>query len=273
VELVRIVTSGDRGAGGDKLRFVKEIDDALLRGDVDLAVHSAKDLPGELTDGTVIAAVPPAEDPRDALCGAGSLAALPTGARVGTASVRRRSQLLAIRPDLRIEELRGNVDTRLRKLDEGTHDAIVLALAGLRRLGRADAAGAALEIDGFVPAPGQGALAITTRADGPGRETVAALDDPDSRARLEAERAAVVELGATCHTPVGIAAVREGDEIDLRGYVGLPDGSDWISDRLRAGAGDPQGAGVTLAQRLIAAGAADILRDAGSIGQRLGSPE
>jgi hydroxymethylbilane synthase len=273
IELVRIVTSGDRGAAGDKLRFVKEIDDALLRGDVDLAVHSAKDLPAELPGEIVIAAVPPAEDPRDVLCGAASIEALAPGARVGTASVRRRSQLLAIRSDLEIQPLRGNVDTRLRRLAEGDQDAIVLALAGLRRLNRDDAAGAALDVDTFVPAPGQGALAVTARAGGAARETAAALEDVASRARLDAERAAVKALGATCHTPVGIAAVRGGDEIDIRGYAGMPDGSDWISDRLRTSAVDPAAAGVALAERMIAAGAGDLLERAELLQQRLGSPE
>ncbi len=259
---MRIVTAGDRGATGDKLRFVKEIDDALLRGDVDLAVHSAKDLPGELAAGIVIAAVPPAEDPRDALCGAESLDGLGPDARVGTASVRRRSQLLAIRPDLDIQPLRGNVDTRLRRLAEGEHAAIVLALAGLRRLGRADAAGAVLEIGEFVPAPGQGALAVTARGDGAAQETAAALDDPSSRARLEAERATVTTLGATCNTPLGVAATIDGEEIDIRGYAGMPDGSDWIGDGLQMSADDPRAAGEKLAERLIAAGAAELLQRA-----------
>lgn len=272
IELVHIVTAGDRGAAGDKLRFVKEIDDALLRGDVDLAVHSAKDLPAELAGEIVIAAVPPAEDPRDALCGAASIEALASGARVGTASVRRRSQLLAIRSDLEIQPLRGNVDTRLRRLAAGDQDAIVLALAGLRRLGRDDA-GTALDADTFVPAPGQGALAVTARADGAARETAAGLEDSDSRTRLDAERAAVKTLGATCHTPVGIAAARDGDEIVIRGYAGMPDGSDWISDRLRTSAADPAAAGVALAERMIAAGAGDLLERAELLQQRLGSPE
>jgi hydroxymethylbilane synthase len=262
VELVRIVTAGDRGAAGDKLRFVKEIDDALLRGDVDIAVHSAKDLPSELAAGIVIAAVPAAEDPRDAVCGAESLDDLGPGARIGTASVRRRSQLLAIRPDLDVRPLRGNVDTRLRRLADGDQDAIVLALAGLRRLGRADAAGAILPVEEFVPAPGQGALAVTTRATGPARATAGVLDDATSRARVEAERAAVAALDASCHTPLGVSATVDGAEIELCGYAGLPDGSDWVGDRLRMPSADPTAAGTALAQRMSAAGADDLLRRA-----------
>src|SRR5204863_7696212 len=154
-ELVEITTSGDRvRAAGDKSRFVKEIDDALLAGEVDLAVHSAKDVPGVLPDGLEIAAVPARADPRDVLCGAASLDALPPGARVGTASIRRRSQLLALREDLEIVELRGNVDTRLRKLEEEDYDAIVLAAAGLQRLGTPREGVAPLQVGDMIPAPG-----------------------------------------------------------------------------------------------------------------------
>ena len=142
---------------------MKEIEDALLAGDVDVAVHSAKDLPGQLPEGLEIAAVPAGEDPRDALVGSASLEALPEGARVGTSSLRRRSQLLAQRADVEVVPLRGNVDTRLRKLSDGECDAAVLALAGLRRLGREGEVGAALDVDAFVPAPGQGLLALEAR--------------------------------------------------------------------------------------------------------------
>src|SRR2546425_4072155 len=186
-EIVPITTSGDQAAGGDKERFVKEIEEALLAGDVDVAVHSAKDVPGEIPDGLEIAAVPAAEDPRDAIVGASSLDALPRGARVGTSSLRRRSQLLALRPDLQVTGLRGNVDTRLRKLGEGGYDAIVLALAGLRRLERA-AEAAPLAPEQMVPAPGQGALVLEARTgDDPTVRALAALGDPDSRTRLECE--------------------------------------------------------------------------------------
>src|SRR5215212_2459944 len=157
-ELVEITTSGDRvRAAGDKSRFVKEIEEALLAGEVDLAVHSAKDVPGALPEGLEIAAVPTRADPRDVLCGAASVDALPAGARIGTASIRRQSQLLALRDDIEIVELRGNVDTRLRRLEEGGYDAIVLAAAGLSRLGRPDE-GVPIPVDVMTPAPGQGCL-------------------------------------------------------------------------------------------------------------------
>ncbi len=207
-ELVEVVTSGDREpfpAPSDKERWVRELDRALLDGAIDCAVHSAKDVPATLPDGVVIAAVPPRADPRDALCGASALAALPEGARVGTSSLRRAAQLRALRADLDVAELRGNVDTRLRKLAEGGYDAIVLALAGLQRLGRGEA-GAPL--DELVPAAGQGCLAVTTRA-GEEARVRALTHEPSARA-LAAERALVRALEADCHTPVGAHA--RGDE-------------------------------------------------------------
>src|SRR5215212_5597223 len=167
VELVEITTSGDetsrtaQSSVGDKSRFVKEIEEALLAGEIDLAVHSAKDVPGELPDGLAIVGVPAREDARDALCGAESLDVLAEGASVGTSSLRRRAQLLASRPDLHVSDLRGNVDTRLRNLSEGSHDAIVLAVAGLSRLGRSE--GSPLPAGLMTPAPGQGCLALEAR--------------------------------------------------------------------------------------------------------------
>ncbi len=264
-ELVTITTSGDRGSGGpdDKSRFVKEIEEALLAGEIDLAVHSAKDVPGELPAGLEIAGVPTAEDPRDALVGATSVEALVEGARVGTSSLRRRSQLLAHRNDLAIVPLRGNVDTRLRKLSAGDCDAALLALAGLRRLGRAGEAGAALDPAVFVPAPGQGLLALEIRTgDAATRALLAAIADSVARARLDAERAAVEALDASCHTPVGAYATVVGNRIEMHGYAGLPDGSEWITDKLVASAADPAGAGSELARRMLAAGAGKLLRRA-----------
>ena len=259
--IVTITTSGDRAAApGDKSRFVKEIDEALLAGEVDLAVHSAKDVPGQLPDGAEIAAVPAGEDPRDALVGSGSTVdELRRRARVGTSSLRRTAQLLAAGPALRVLPLRGNVDTRLRKLADGEYDAIVLALAGLRRLGR-DGGAQPLDVQTFVPAPGQGLLALQTRTDDPAKAAVVALEDVAARARLTAERAIVEELGASCHTPVGAHAVVDGDSLTLHAFVGLPDGSEWITDRLDARADDPAPAGRELARRMIAAGAAELLR-------------
>jgi len=267
-EIVPITTSGDgtRSAIGDKSRFVKEIEDALLASAVDVAVHSAKDVPGRLPDGLAIAAVPSGEDPRDALIGAaGDIGDLPEGTRVGTCSLRRRSQLLATNPNLDIVPLRGNVDTRLRKLAEGEYDAIVLALAGLRRLGRGGEAGAALAVDRFVPAPGQGLLLLEMRA-GDDAPAVTSLEEPDARCRLETERAVVEEMDASCHTPVGAHARVEGEAITVHGFVGLPDGSEWITDRLEAPAADPRGAGAELAHRLLAAGAGELLRRAQALG-------
>jgi hydroxymethylbilane synthase len=268
VELVPITTSGDRPAGqatpSDKSRFVKEIEEALLAGEVDVAVHSAKDVPGELPEGLEIAVVPAAEDPRDAIVGASSLDALPKGARVGTSSLRRRSQLLALRPDLAVAELRGNVDTRLRKLSEGGYDAVVLALAGLRRLGRAEGA-APLEPDRFVPAAGQGALALETRTgDGRTAGAIETLGDPDSRTRLECERELVAALDTSCHTPVGAHAMLDGDRLRLHAYVGLPDGTEWIIDTVEGDRADPRSVGGRLAERLISAGARDLLQRAES---------
>jgi hydroxymethylbilane synthase len=263
-EIVPITTSGDTAAApGDKSRFVKEIDEALLAGEVDVAVHSAKDVPGRLPDGLVIAAVPPGEDPRDALVGAaGPLADLPAGARVGTSSLRRRAQLLAHNPGVAVPALRGNVDTRLRKLAAGDYDAIVLAGAGLRRLGRAGEIGAELDAEEFVPAAGQGLLALETRGDDPARALVEDFDDASARTRLEAERALVESLEATCHTPVGVHARLAEESLVLHAFAGLPDGSEWITDRAAFPAADPRAAGEEFARRLLAAGAGDLLRRA-----------
>jgi hydroxymethylbilane synthase len=269
-ELVPIRTSGDRGRGGpgDKSRFVKEIEEALLAGEIDLAVHSAKDLPGSLPSGLEIAAVPAGEDPRDALVGAASLGALPEGARVGTSSLRRRSQLLAQRPDVEVVPLRGNVDTRLRKLSEGECDAALLALAGLRRLGREREAGATLDTTSFVPAPGQGLLALEAHTAEATRELLAPIADSVARARLEAERAVVEGLDTSCHTPVGAHADVVGGRIEVRAYAGLPDGTEWITDRFAGPASDPAGAGSEVARRMLAAGAGELLRRAaGTLGE------
>jgi hydroxymethylbilane synthase len=260
VELVEITTSGDRVPRGDKSRFVKEIEDALLAGEVDLAVHSAKDVPGELPEGLSIVGVPAREDPLDALCGAGSLTSLGDGAAVGTASARRRSQLLALRPDLSVRELRGNVDTRLRRLAEGGFDAIVLAQAGLNRLGRGGEGAALPEL---VPAPGQGCLVLEARSDDePLREAAAALTDAAALEALTAERAVVTALDATCHTPIGVWARRDGGPLHVTAFVGLPDGSHWIRDDLAGDPSDPAALGREVAARLEGAGARELLEAA-----------
>jgi hydroxymethylbilane synthase len=256
-ELVEITTTGDRvRAAGDKSRFVKEIEEALLAGEVDLAVHSAKDVPGELPDGLVIASVPPRADPRDVLCGAESVAALPASARVGTASVRRRSQLLSMRDDLDVLDLRGNVDTRLRRLEEGAYDAVVLAAAGLERLGRGGE-GSPVGIDEMTPAPGQGALALEIRADDDAtRAAVERVSDQAASACLAVEREFVIALDATCDTPVGaFAEVIEPGRLRLRAYAGAPVGSVWMRDSIEGG----DEVGLALAQRMLAAGVADVL--------------
>ncbi len=246
----------------DKSRFVKEIEEALLAGDVDLAVHSAKDVPSELPEGLAIVGVPERADPRDALCGAGSLDELPEGAAVGTASLRRRAALLALRPDLEIRELRGNVDTRLTRLAEGHFDAIVLACAGLVRLGRADA-GTPIDADRVVPAPGQGCLVLEARAaDGHVAEAASALTDSDALTCLTAERALVHALDASCHTPIGAHAVTTDGALRLSAFVGLPDGSQWIRDKLEGSTAEPAALGSAVGDRMLAAGAAELLAEA-----------
>jgi hydroxymethylbilane synthase len=261
-ELVEVVTAGDRGErGGDKSRWVAELERKLLDGEADLAVHSAKDVPGELAAGLDIVAVPPRADARDALCGAGSLDELPPGARVGTSSLRRSSQLQAQREDLELLPLRGNVDTRLRRLGAGELDALVLAMAGLERLGRAAEAGCALDPDRFVPAPGQGSLALEARADDRAlRDRLAELDDPAAHACLRAERALTARLDATCHTPVGGHAVPVGNgRLRLNAYVGLPDGSAWVRDRLEGAIDAGEELGRTVGDRVLAGGGRRLL--------------
>ena len=260
VELVAITTSGDRGAvTEDKSRFVKEIEEALLAGEVDLAVHSAKDVPGLLPEGLAIVGVPERADPRDALCGARALGDLEAGVTVGTSSLRRQAQLLAARPDLDVKELRGNVDTRLRKLADGEYKAIVLAAAGLIRLDRASEGN---PID-LTPAPGQGCLALEARDDDDAmRELAAQLTDRDALIALTAERAVVSALDASCRTPVAAYARLEDGELRMDAFVGLPDGSTWIRDELSGDPEDPSALGTELARRLIAAGAREVLAQA-----------
>jgi hydroxymethylbilane synthase len=275
VEVVPIRTSGDERRGQvlhsstsarmqdltppDKTRFVKEIDEALIAGDIDLAVHSAKDVPAELPRGLIILAVPARADPRDALCGAPDLDALPEGAVVGTASLRRRAALLALRPDLDLLDLRGNVDTRLRRLAEGDFDAIVLAQAGLDRLGRGDE-GNPLDPARFVPAPGQGSLVIEARDADESTLAAARISDHAATTSLYIERTIVRRLGATCHTPIGVHAVQEDEHrCHASAFVGLPDGSKWIRDELR---GEDRTLGLHVAERLLSAGAAELLEAA-----------
>lgn len=260
-EIVEVVTTGDRRRDlPDKQKWVSKLEEALADGTADIAVHSAKDVPTNLPSGFVMAGVPRRATPWDALCGAPSIAALEEGARIGTSSVRRAAALHAVRPDLEIVELRGNVDTRLRKLAEGVCDAIVLALAGLERLGRASEAGCVL--DELVPAPGQGALLLEARTDDERACAAAAgITDRDAMRCLTAERALVRALDADCDTPVGAyATVLPGDGLRLRAFVGAVDGSAWLRDQLDGH--DAEALGQDVAARMLAAGAGGLLRGA-----------
>ena len=257
-ELVEVSSDGE---AGDKARFVRGVERALLEGEAEIGVHSAKDLPAEMAEGLGIAAVPAREDPADVWIGVGdALDDVPQGARVGTASLRRRAQLLAARPDLEVSELHGNIDTRLRKLGEEELDAIVLAAAGLRRLGREGEASFALPAEAMIPAAGQGALVLQARSgDADAIEAAATIGDETALRELTAERAAVALLEATCATPIGIHARVRGARIEIKAFVGLPDGSEWIRDRVEGEAEEPAAIGALLAERLLAAGARDIL--------------
>jgi hydroxymethylbilane synthase len=264
-----IVTSGDRFGGnlsrlGGKGLFVKEIEEALLDGRVDLAVHSMKDLPAVVPDGLAVSAIPTRADPRDVVMGlpAGSegLSGLPAGARVGTASLRRRAQLLAARPDTTIVEIRGNVDTRLRRCVEGVCDAVIVAAAGLDRLGIGIQAGTALDPETFVPAVGQGALALQTRAgDDELRHVVSALNDEDAWRAVGAERAFLTALGGDCVTPIAGHAVISGGVLHLTGLVASIDGTELLRDTASGVANTGNAVGETLASRLRARGADELL--------------
>jgi hydroxymethylbilane synthase len=265
-EIVTLTTSGDRdvASGADKSRWVDTIEDALLAGEIDLAVHSAKDVPSELAAGLELLGAPPRAGVEDVVCGADDLDAMPAGARVGTSSIRRAAQLRAARADLDIVTIAGNVDTRLRKLEQGDLDAIVIARAGLQRLGRESEIGAVLNPALFVPAPGQGTLALEARADdGRVAEAAEVILDTDTSACLQAERALARALDASCHTPLGAHAEAAGCGCyGLRAWVGLPDGSAWVADELLGGFYDPTELGTRMAERMSAAGARELLAQA-----------
>ena len=263
-ELVPILTAGDRGAiadgspAGVKGLFVAEITDALLRGDVDLAVHSAKDLPVEDPEGIVVAAVPPRADPGDVLVSRdGGLAA---GAVVGTSSLRRRAQLRRSRPGLLVRDLRGNVETRLGKVEAGEVDAVVLAAAGLARLGISPANAEPLPTEEMVPAPGQGALAIQARKGSEGMEAAAALDDAPSRRAFATERGLVRRVGGGCRLPLGAFAVAGPAGLRLVAVVARPDGTGLL--RAEAEGTEPEDVAAAAAEELLAGGAERILREA-----------
>jgi hydroxymethylbilane synthase len=264
-EIVPLSTSGDGGApAADKSRWVDTLERALLDGEIDLAVHSAKDLPVQLADGLALVGAPARAPVEDVLCGARSLQELAPGARVGTSSIRRAAQLRAARADLEVAPLRGNVDTRLRRLAEPERalHAIVLARAGLRRLGREDALGGVLDPRWFTPAPGQGAIALQGRAgDDAARAAARSITDADTLRCVLAERALAGALQASCHTPLGASAepLRDGG-MRLRGWVGLPDGSEWVSDEQEGR--EAEALGIALADRMRSAGAQELLRRA-----------
>jgi len=270
VELLVIKTTGDKildvplAKVGGKGLFVKEIEEALLDGKADLAVHSVKDMPAELPEGLHLAVMPPREDPRDALIsrnGAG-LEALPHGARVGTSSLRRAAQLLHLRPDLRIETLRGNVDTRLRKLESEGFDAIVLAAAGLKRMELSHVVSEYLEPERMLPAVGQGALGIETRTgDAFTNEVVASLAHPQTMTIVRAERAFLKRLEGGCQVPIGAHATMEGETLILTGMVADLEGVRLIRKELRGDAQQPEVVGERLAEVILESGGAEILAE------------
>ena len=268
VELVPMSTQGDRvldralAEVGGKGLFVKELEVALHEQRADIAVHSMKDVPSELPPGFDIAAALPRANPLDAFLSVrhARFTDLPRGARVGTSSPRRQAQLRSARPDLSLELLRGNVDTRLRRLEEGGLDAILLACAGLERLGLGGRITEQLPADFCVPAVGQGVIGIECRDDDArSRTLLAPLHHQDSFVRLSAERAFARTLGGSCHSPIAAHATLVGGELTLHGFVGAPDGGETYRDSLGGPAGDAESLGLALARRMQAAGAGALL--------------
>jgi hydroxymethylbilane synthase len=269
VELVPLLTQGDRiqdrslAAIGGKGLFIKELEIAIEDHRADIAVHSMKDVPAELPDGLMIAAVLKRADARDALVTnteVKRLDDLPRGARVGTSSLRRQAQLYALRPDLRIEALRGNVDTRLRKLDAGQMDAIVLACAGLIRLGLESRITARIDPEVCLPAVSQGVIGIECRSgDAHTRALLQALEDSSTRLLMDAEREFAARLGGSCQSPIAGYAELDAGQITLRGLVAEPDGSRLLRDSVSGGIENPAALGRRLAERLLAAGAEHLL--------------
>jgi hydroxymethylbilane synthase len=268
VEITRIKTTGDMildvplARVGGKGLFVKEIEEALLSGVIDLAVHSMKDVPTELPDRLAIVAITRREDPRDAFLSVKyrKFEELPPGAKLGTSSLRRQTQLLGLRPDLSVETLRGNLDTRIRKMEEGRYDAIILAAAGLRRLGWEAKITEYISEEMSLPAIGQGALGIEIRVDDRDtREAVSFLNDRDTAFAVRAERGFLKRLEGGCQVPIASYGRTEGDGIFLEGMVGRPDGSEIIRGNARGSTSDPEALGAGLAEQLLARGAKEIL--------------
>ncbi|MFQ2413647.1 hydroxymethylbilane synthase [Aeromonas caviae] len=270
VELVPMSTQGDKildtplAKVGGKGLFVKELETAMLEGRADIAVHSMKDVPVEFPDGLGLHTICEREDPRDAFVSNhfNQIDGLPQGAVVGTSSLRRQCQLRAARPDLVIRDLRGNVNTRLAKLDAGEYDAIILAAAGLKRLEMAHRIAAFIEPEQSLPANGQGAVGIECRLDDHELHALLApLEHPETRIRVLTERAMNRALQGGCQVPIGAYALVQGEEVWLRGLVGSPDGSRVIRDEIRGPLAEGEALGHTLAQRLLAAGADVILAE------------
>jgi hydroxymethylbilane synthase len=273
-DIIVIKTSGDRFVDhtiqflGGKGVFTKEIEDALLGGEIDLAVHSMKDLPAELPEGLAIAAVPEREDPRDVVVSRNNirLEHLPKGASVATGSLRRKAQILNYRSDLSLIPIRGNVDTRLRKLETERLDAIVLAAAGLKRLGRQDRISEYLSPDICLSAVAQGALAIETRVDEPSRQAVAFMNHDSSFLEVTAERALLRKLGGGCHVPIAARAVVDGELINLTGMVADTDGRRVCRGSISGPTAEAVALGTALAERLLRDGAGEML-----VGLRVGT--
>jgi hydroxymethylbilane synthase len=266
VAIETIHTTGDKitdvalAKVGAKGMFTKEIEEALADKRIDLAVHSLKDLPTDISAEFEIGAIPLREDPRDAFCSVkhSSIERLPVGARVGTSSLRREAQLRALRPNLDVQPLRGNVDTRLRKLESGEYDAIILAAAGLNRLGRADAIRQIISADMMCPAAGQGALAIEIRSrDSAVRDALAFMDDAATRAEVECERALLRSMGGGCQVPIGASARWSSGKLCLQAVVASPDGKSVLRDS--AEGEDATSLGELLGSRLLKNGGAAML--------------
>lgn len=274
VTLVPMTTQGDQLLGsplsavGGKGLFVKELEQAMLEDRADIAVHSMKDVPAQQPEGLCLSAFLDGEDPRDAFVSNqyAQLADLPQNAHVGTSSLRRQTQLRGLRPDLRISQLRGNVGTRLRKLDENGYDAILLAAAGLRRLGLSERIAEALDVERFIPAIGQGVIGIECREDDAvTRQLIAGLHDPQTAQRLAAERALNSRLGGACQVPVAGHARINAGELHLQAMVGDPGSSLQVRDEIRGPVDQAERLGIALAERLLDAGARPILQSLGVI--------
>lgn len=269
VELVHMSTKGDRvlerplAEIGGKGLFTEELESAMFRGEVDLAVHSLKDMPTELPEGLVLGAITKRENPFDAFVSNtyASLEELPEGAVVGTSSLRRQAQLLALRPDLQIRMLRGNVQTRLRKLDEGEYDAIILAAAGLKRLGLENRIQTLFSLEMMIPAVGQGAVVIECVDTDEMKVFLAPLMDDETAIAVTAERAFLARLQGGCQVPIGAHATVEGDAITMEGFVASLDGKQMVRQVLTGAVSSSEALGVALAERLLAEGGVDIISE------------